>query len=122
MSRCTFLFRSTLLLVLSCAGLARAEDFDLMRELGQGAPMTAELAAARAVEVAPSVEQAEALARASEAALLRTRAALIPRLDASARYAHIDGFPNANINGISIAIPRDQYALSARLSYPVSDL
>ncbi|HEX5661600.1 MAG TPA: TolC family protein [Polyangiales bacterium] len=108
--------------LLALAGPAQAQDFDLLRAIAVGAPMTADVAAQRAVEVAPSVERAEALAQASEAALLRVRAALVPRLEGSARYTHIDGFPNARINGISIEIPRNQYALSGRLSYPVSDL
>jgi outer membrane protein TolC len=140
------------------AGAARADGFDLAAELATGTPMTAQLAATRALEASPQMERAEALARAAEALVSRLRVQLLPRLDASARYLHIDGFPDGRISlagdpaareaaralatqvadpsaralwlgsleqqaaGQRIQIPRDQYALSARLSYPVSDV
>ncbi|MET0285930.1 MAG: TolC family protein [Polyangiales bacterium] len=110
------------LVVLSLAGAARAQGFDLAHELEVGVPLTSERAVQRALASAPSLERAEALARAADAALFKTRAALLPRLDTSARYTHIDGFPDTRIAGMKISIPRDQGALSARLSYPVSDL
>lgn len=142
---------------------ARAEPspldapFDLAAAIASGSPMTAERAAQRAAEVAPSVEQAAAFARAAEAAVTRTRDQLLPRLELVARYVHVDGFPDGRIElgrddealaagrmlaaqisdpasralwlqslqqptTQSIKIPRDQFGLSARISWPLSDL
>lgn len=59
--------------------------------------MTADRAAELAREASPSVERARALERAAEHAVARSRAALLPRLDLTARYAHVDGFPDGEI-------------------------
>ncbi len=132
--------------------------FDLMALISQGPALDAEQAAERAVRAAPSMEKAEALARAAEAAVDRTHEQLYPRLDLLARYVHAGGYPVGRISlggsaeqqaaaraladqvadpasralwistleqtggGKRIAFPNDQVALSARLSWPVSDV
>lgn len=132
--------------------------FDLAAAIAEGPPMTAERAAARALAASPSMEEARALSRAAEASVARARAAMLPRLELSATYQHIDGFPDGEIaiggdpaaleaarmlaervsdpaartlwlgsleqqgRGASIEIPRDRFGLSARLTWPVSDL
>lgn len=136
---------------------AEPSPFDLTAALAAGPPLTADEAALRAAERAPSVERAEALSRAAEIGVLRARDQLWPRLELGARYAHVDGFPDGKIDlnrdpaayamaraladqvvdpaartlliglleapsGPNIKMPRDQVALSARLSWPVSDL
>ena len=134
--------------------------FDLDARISEGPPMTADRAAQRASETAPTMEQARALRDAAEASVARARAMMLPRLDLSARYTHIDGFPDGSIGvgadpaalaaarmlaqsvsdpaaralwlnnidsqasagSVTISIPRDQIAFSARLTWPVSDL
>lgn len=133
--------------------------FDLAEAIADGPTLTAEQAAQRAVSSAPELERARAMARASEAAVSRARAAMLPRLDLSASYQHVDGFPDGQIDfgtdpaaldaarmlagtvsdpaartlwlgqidsqaggGATIAIPRDRFGLSARLTWPVSDM
>jgi len=80
--------------------------------------MTAERAAARALAASPSMEEARALSRAAEASVARARAAMLPRLELSATYQHIDGFPDGEI-----AIGGDPAALEAArmLAERVSD-
>ena len=96
------------------AGATAAPDawgdggFDLEQEIAEGAAMTADRAADRAAERAPQLDRAEALLRAAEAAVARTRDQLLPRLELSARYAHIDGFPDGRIE-----LARDPQALAA---------
>lgn len=117
---------------LAAQALTPEQPFDLTAAIASGPPLTAARAAERAVESAPSLERTAALTRAADAALSRARDQLLPRLELSARYTHIDGFPNGRIEGPSlpglpvqsgeIEIPRDQVALGARISWPVSDL
>jgi len=73
------------------------EPFDLVKVIAEGAPMTAQQAAERAALNSPSMQRAEALSRLSEAAVARGRVQLLPRLELSARYTHIDGFPDGKI-------------------------
>lgn len=97
-----------LTLVLASASVASAQPrsepsvpqpaFDLSAALADGPPMTADRAAALAVGSAPSIERARALERASRASVARARAAMLPRLDLTARYAHVDGFPDGQID------------------------
>lgn len=96
------LWSAPLALLLLC-GSALAQDtmpepseqpFDLLAAIADGTPITAQQAAERAAESAPSIDRAEALVRVSEAAVARGRVQLLPRLELSARYAHIDGFPD----------------------------
>lgn len=137
---------------------ALGSSFDLITSIAEGAPLHAEDAVKRVLERSPALERAEALVRASEAAVERTRTQLLPRLELTARYTHIDGFPDSRIGGVSdanalamargladqivdpaartlwissldqqalgqtIRIPRDQTAVAARVTYPVSDL
>lgn len=149
------------LVAFSALPLARAQDaprFDLAIAIADGPPLTADQAAERASAASPGREQAAALSRASEAAVSQARAAMLPRLELSARYTRVGGFPDGEISlggdpeamaaarslaetindpaartlwlgsldnqGTSVAfeIPRDQYGLSARLTWPVSDL
>ncbi|HKP55298.1 MAG TPA: TolC family protein [Polyangiales bacterium] len=88
--------------LLSSRVLAQAapEAFDLVAEISQGTPMTADQAAQRAQQVAPSIERAEALTQAALASEARARTLLWPRLEVSARVAHIDGFPDGVIGGM----------------------
>ncbi|MET0342889.1 MAG: TolC family protein [Polyangiales bacterium] len=87
---------------------AALADFDLPAHIAQGPRISADEAAERAARTAPTVERAEALARAAEAAVSRTRDQLLPRLELSARYTHIDGFPDG-----TIALDRDPEAVAA---------
>jgi outer membrane protein TolC len=114
-----------------------------------------------AVEHSPRAEVTRISIRAAEAGVRRATAALVPRLDLSARYAHVDGFPDGRIGGssnpeaiaqaralagtvtdpaartlflasiasqeaqsqgVTIRIPRDQFAFVARLTIPLSDI
>lgn len=79
------------------------EAFDLARAIADGPALTAAQAAERAAKSSPSVERAEALREAAEATVARTRVDLFPRLELSARYAHVDGFPDAHLGGLSPA-------------------
>ncbi len=132
--------------------------FDLMATISEGTPLKVDDAVQKVLAKSPTLERAEALARASQAAVERARTQLLPRLELTARFTHIDGFPNSRIGGTSdpnvlasargladqindpasralwlesleqqaegqvIQIPRNQTALSARLTYRVSDL
>lgn len=108
-------------LLLSVAGAARAQDaaadepaadatpaaaeapsertrFDLGEALAEGEHALGPSDAARlATERSPRVEVAELAVAAAEAGMRRATAALAPRLDLTARYAHIDGFPDGRI-------------------------
>ncbi len=72
--------------------------FDVREAIREGAPLTAAQAADQAVEAAPSLERARALGRAAEAQVSRARAAMLPRLELSATYQHVDGFPDGEIS------------------------
>lgn len=103
--------------------------FDLAASLAEG---DEDLSAARAVELAtghsPRIEAARASVRVAEGSLHAATVALVPRLDLGARYAHVDGFPDGQLQpvpgGPSVAfhIPRDQGAFTARLTVPLSDI
>ncbi len=134
---------------------------DVMAALAEGPPMTADRAAELAARAAPALDRARALAQLAEASVARARAAMVPRLDLTARYTHVDGFTDGQVDtgtpdpdtlaalrvlaesvsdpaartlwlgtidrqasstGVTFAIPRDQYGLAARLSWPASDL
>lgn len=106
--------------------------FDLDAALADGTEsLTPERAASMAVERSPRVDAARETATAAEASLHAATVALVPRLDLGARYSHIDGFPDGQfslpvaipgVSGISIHIPRDQGAFTARLTVPISDV
>ena len=75
-----------------------SERFDLAAALSEGTtPLTAPRAAALAMERSPRVTVAELAVRAARAGVDRATAALVPRLDLTARYAHVDGFPDGQI-------------------------
>src|SRR5690606_13678529 len=98
---------------------AYAQDaFDLQAALAEGPPMTADRAASTALASSPSIERARALSRMSEAAVSRARAAMLPRLELSARYAHVDGFPDGEI---AIGGDPDALAAARMLADRVSD-
>jgi outer membrane protein len=106
------------LLCLAIAGTAHAQEFDLASALQEGPPMTADRAAELARRASPSVDRARALERMADAAVARSRAALLPRLDLTARYAHVDGFPDGQIG--MTATP-EQIAAARMLAEQVSD-
>ncbi len=137
---------------------AAEDDLDLAAAIADGPALSPAEAAARAVERSPDLARARALSRASEAAVSRARAAMLPRLDLSVSYQHVDGFPDGQIDlgadpdalaaarqlaqnisdpaartlwlgqlesqsgGATIVIPRDRFAMGARLTWPVSDM
>lgn len=72
-------------------------SFDLEAAMREGPPMTE----ARAVELAlansTSAEQARAQTRAAQAQVAAARVAMVPRLELTARYSHVDGFPDGTI-------------------------
>jgi outer membrane protein len=102
--------------------------FDLAAALADGAePLTAERAASMAVARSPRLDAARLTVTAAEASVHAATAALVPRLDLGGRYAHVDGFPDGQIQAgpglaITIHIPRDQFAATARLSVPITDM
>lgn len=117
--------------------LAQAQDapappprFDLEAALADGTQaLTAERAAQLAVERSPRIDVARLTVMAAEASVRAATAALVPRLDLGGRYAHVDGFPDGQIvvpglpgGGVTIHIPRDQFAATARLSVPITDM
>jgi outer membrane protein TolC len=91
-------------LVLSFSSLALAQNvpepapFDLEAAMRVGPPLTEDRAVELALHAAPSAEQARANARAAQAAVSVARVAMVPRLELTARYAHIDGFPDSQIS------------------------
>lgn len=139
-----------------------APRFDLDARLGEGdRPLGAHDVVRMAVEHSPRAAVTRISITAAEAGVRRATAALIPRLDLSARYAHVDGFPDGRIGGtanpeaiaqaralagtvtdpaarslflasiasqeaqsqgVTIRIPRDQFAFVARLTIPLSDI
>jgi len=136
-----------------------APEFDLASELGTGPSMTAERAAELAVKASPDMAHARALRREAEATVGLARAGLYPRLELEARYTHVDGFEDGQIetglsadelaaarqlaqtvtdpaarqlwlnsldaqanSAVTFEVPRNQYALEARLFWPVSDV
>ncbi len=97
------------------------EPFDLAAALAEGPPMTADRAATMAVRSAPTLEQARALSRMSEASVARARAAMLPRLDLSASYMHVDGFPNGQIStGPSASELAAAQTLAGRVTDPAA--
>jgi outer membrane protein len=99
---------------------ALTDPFDLLAAMAEGTPLTADQAAARAQEVSPSIERAEALTRAAEAGVERARALLWPRLDVTARAAHIDGFKDPIIGALDPAAVQAGLALASQIDDPVS--
>jgi outer membrane protein len=89
-------------------------------------PLTVDEVVDRALAAAPTVDEARAQATAADAAIRETKAALWPRLDVTARYRRVDGFPDGSIGvpggeQVVIEIPRNQTALEARLTMPLTD-
>jgi len=89
-------------------------------------PLTVDEVVDRALAAAPTVDEARAQATAADAAIRETKAALWPRLDLTARYRRVDGFPDGTIDApggeqVVIEIPRDQTAFEARLTMPLTD-
>jgi outer membrane protein len=123
-----------LTLTLASIGTARTaraqatpERFDIEAALRDGTrPLTPEEAVQLALEHSPRIDVAALGVTAARAALSAATVALVPRLDGTARYAHVDGFPDGQIvtpaGALTIRIPRDQFAFSARLSVPISDI
>ena len=118
-------------LVLAVPAVAAAqpvpERFDLEAALRDGTrPLSAEEAARLALEHSPRIDIATLGVSAARASLSAATVALVPRLDLTARYAHVDGFPDGQIvtpaGSLTIPIPRDQFAFAARLTVPVSDI
>ena len=136
----------SLLLSLSLSSVALAQDdsatmsvpappaanatparFDLDAALRSGdETLTAERASELAIARSPRIDAARSTATSAEASLRAATVALIPRLDLGARYAHVDGFPDGQFmtpaGALSIHIPRDQGAFTARLTVPLSDI
>ncbi|HJL15937.1 MAG TPA: TolC family protein, partial [Sandaracinaceae bacterium LLY-WYZ-13_1] len=73
------------------------DAFELGDAIAEGPSLTAAEAARRAVDASPSLDEARALSRAAEASVARARAAMLPRLELSAQYTHLDGFPDGRI-------------------------
>src|SRR5690606_23143849 len=80
-----------LLVTLAAAQTAPGAPFDLYAAIADGPTLTADAAAERAAASAPGIDEARALSRASEASVSRARAAMLPRLELTASYAHVEG-------------------------------
>ncbi len=74
------------------------ESFDLSAAIAQGPALSAERAAELAVQEAPSLDRARLLSQAAEASVARARAAMLPRLEFTAAYQHMDGFTDGEIS------------------------
>jgi outer membrane protein TolC len=107
----------TILLFVTTAH-AQERSFDLATAIAEGPPMTADRAAEMAVRANPTIERARALRRASEASVSRARAQMLPRIDLTARYTHLDGFPDGQI---STATDPETLAEARALANMVSD-
>src|SRR4051812_29670508 len=126
-----FVLSLALALALATPALAVAqpapERFDLEASLRDGTrALSVDEAARLALEHSPRIDIAALGVAAARAGLSAATVALVPRVDVSGRYAHIDGFPNGQIvtpvGPLSIPIPRDQFAFGARLTVPISDI
>lgn len=111
------LFASQALAQAPDAGLG---EFDLVATIGEGTPMTADRAAQRAQQVSPSIERAEALTQAARAGVARAEALLWPRLEVSARVAHVDGFPDGQIGGLDPQALAAAEDLASQIEDPAS--
>lgn len=114
------LARSLMLVALTAPVAARAEE-------RPGLPVdpagwTAEKVAARAVEVAPSVKQAQATRTTAEDAAKLGVSAFAPRLDLRASYTRLSLIDPPNIPGFG-EFPQypDNFLLRASLAVPVTD-
>lgn len=95
--------------------------FDVHAAIQDGVPLTAAEAAEEAVAAAPSLERARALGRAADAVVSRARAAMLPRLELSAGYQHVDGFEDGQISlGADPASLEAARALAQMVSDPAS--
>jgi outer membrane protein TolC len=101
--------------------------YALEPELAEGdGALAADEVVRRALAAAPTVEEARAQSTAAAAAIREIEAALWPRLDLTASYRRVDGFPDGTI-GIpggaqaTIEIPRDQSRFEARVVLPLTD-
>ncbi|RLB53452.1 MAG: hypothetical protein DRJ42_11985 [Deltaproteobacteria bacterium] len=96
-------------------------SFDLEESIADGPALSAADAATRAVDTSPTLARARALSQASEFGVARARSQMLPRLDLSAMYAHIDGFEDGSIplpvNEEAIAVQRE---LASRITDPAS--
>lgn len=101
-----------------------------LRALSVPGGMTADEAAARAIEVGPTVEQAAAAVAIAEAGSRQARAALFPDLDLSYRYTRLSdvSLPPLEFFGMTIdsesvfPIILNQQALTATVTLPVTDI
>jgi len=98
---------------------ASTTRFDLSARLGEGErALDARDVVRMAVEHSPRVEITRVSIAAAEAGVRRATAALVPRLDLTARYAHIDGFPDGRIGGGDPAALDAARALAMTVSDP----
>src|SRR5262249_44514108 len=74
------------------------QPFDLEAAMREGPPLTEDRAVELALHASPSAEQARANGRAGQAAVSIARVAMVPRVELTARYSHIDGFPDSTIS------------------------
>lgn len=73
---------------------------DLSARLEEGDhALTAADVVRMAIEHSPRVEVARITVTAAEASVRRATVQLVPRLELTARYAHVDGFPDGRIGG-----------------------
>ena len=72
--------------------------FDLLAAVAEGPALSVDEAVALAMDSSPSLAQSRALANAARAAVAEARTQMLPRLDLSAAYTHIDGFDDGLIS------------------------
>jgi outer membrane protein TolC len=122
-------FQILLLLVVSPVGAASAQEvvpdtpppessFDMTATIADGPALTSEEAVERAMATSPDLTRARALAEAAEAGVSQARARMLPRLDVSANYVHVDGFEDG---AISLQADPDAIAAQRMLASMVSD-
>ncbi len=93
---------------------ARTAGFELASLREEGG-LTADAAAARAVETAPSIERAEATVQLAEAGASQAVVALYPRLELTARYTRLSRVTQGSIGGGGIT-PEQETALRSLIA------
>ncbi len=97
---------------------APPSDFDLVAVLAEGPALSESEAVERALSTSPDLDRARALADAAQASVSQARANMLPRLDLSANYVHVDGFTNGSIQ---VPVSPDAIAAQRELAAMVSD-
>ncbi len=104
------------------ADAAQPATVDQLKALYVPGGMTSDQAAARAIEVGPTVQQAEAAVAIAEAGARQARASMFPDLDLSYRYTRLSDITlDPTIAGL-FTVLLNQQQLTATATLPVTDI